>query len=335
MTDVDQSLTLPKNLYLETTNRCNLRCKGCILYNGNWEPDRDISFDELTMITDQLPDLEQIMLHGVGEPLLNLALPQMIRHLKNRNVYTLFNSNGILLDARWQYDLIDAGLDELRISLDAATPKGYRKIRNNSEFNRIVRNLRSFLNLQSSMHVNHPRLSLWFLGTEDNIFELPEFVHLANDIGIGDIYLQRLVYFQDSGGYGVAKSAKSLRNSDGAYLELIQKSHELATRLGIRFEASGLCKPGESIQSETGAESPWMKCYRPSTLMYVTANGNVLPCCIAPFSTIDFASIVLGNVFETPLEQIWRGPKYKTFREKLQSSQPPKCCRGCGILWSL
>ena len=96
MTAVNQSSALPKNLYLEITNRCNLRCKGCILYKGNWEPDRDISFDELTMITDQLPDLEQIMLHGVGEPLLNPDLPQMIRHLKNRNVYTLFNSNGIL-----------------------------------------------------------------------------------------------------------------------------------------------------------------------------------------------------------------------------------------------
>ena len=335
MTVVDQSLTLPKNLYLETTNRCNLRCKGCILYKGNWEPDRDISFDELTMITDQLPDLEQIILHGVGEPLLNPDLPQMIRHLKNRNVYTLFNSNGILLDEGWQHDLVDAGLDELRVSLDAATPEGYRKIRSNSEFYRIVQNLRSFLNLQSNQQVSHPRLSLWFLGTEDNILELPEFVQLANDIGIRDIYLQRLVYFQDNDGYGLARSTRSLQNSDGTYGELIQKSQELATRLGIRFNASGLCRPGESIQSEARAKSPWMKCYRPSTLVYITANGNLLPCCIAPFSTIDFASIVLGNVFETSLEQLWHGARYKTFREKLQSSKPPKCCQGCGILWSL
>ena len=335
MTAVNQISALPKNLYLETTNRCNLRCKGCILYNGNWEPDRDISFDELTMITDQLPDLEKIMLHGVGEPLLNPDLPQMVRHLKNRNVYTLFNSNGILLDDGWRHDLVDAGLDELRVSLDAATPEGYRKIRNNSEFERIVQNLRSFLNLQSAKQVSHPRLSLWFLGTEDNILELPEFVRLASDIGIGDIYLQRLVYFQDNDGYGVARSTKSLQNRDGTYWELIQKSQELATRLGIRFNASGLRKPGESIQSETRAESPWMKCYRPSTLVYITANGNLLPCCISPFSTVDFASIVLGNVFETSLEQLWHGTRYKTFREKLQSSIPPKCCQGCGILWSL
>jgi len=335
MTAVNQSSALPKNLYLEITNRCNLRCKGCILYKGNWEPDRDISFDELTMITDQLPDLEQIILHGVGEPLLNPDLPQMIRHLKNRNVYTLFNSNGILLDTGWQNDLIDAGLDELRVSLDAATPEGYRKIRNNSEFERIVQNLRSFLKVQSAKQVSHPRLSLWFLGTEDNIFELPEFVQLANDIGIGDIYLQRLVYFQDNDGYGVARSTKSLQNSDGTYWELIQKSQELATRFGIRFNASGLCRPGESIQSEARAESPWMRCYRPSTLVYITANGNLLPCCISPFSTIDFASIVLGNVFETSLEQLWHGTRYKTFREKLQSSDPPKCCQGCGVLWSL
>ena len=93
---------LPRNLYLEVTNRCNLKCKACILYKGSWEPPRDITMDELVRITDQLPDLEQIALHGIGEPLLNQELPAMIRHLKNRDVTVVFNSNGILLDDRRQ-----------------------------------------------------------------------------------------------------------------------------------------------------------------------------------------------------------------------------------------
>ena len=89
---------LPRNLYLEVTNRCNLRCKACILYKGSWEPPRDITMDELIRIADQLPGLQRIALHGIGEPLLNEDLPAMIRHLKNRDVSVQFNSNGILLD---------------------------------------------------------------------------------------------------------------------------------------------------------------------------------------------------------------------------------------------
>jgi radical SAM protein with 4Fe4S-binding SPASM domain len=69
--------------------------------------------------------------------------------------------------------------------------------------------------------------------------------------------------------------------------------------------------------------------------MYITANGNVLPCCISPFSTVDYASIILGNVFKDPLAEIWSGARYRNFRKQHQTETPPKCCRGCGVYWSL
>ena len=331
----DHKLKLPSNLYLETTNRCNLRCRGCILYGAKCEPERDISLQNFYRITDQLEDLEWAALHGVGEPLLNAELPAMVRHLKKRNVYTLFNSNGILLDHERQHELIDSGLDEVRISLDAASAAGYKKIRNSNEFERIVRNLRSLRKLQNARSLTGPKLSLWFLGTKENISELPEFVKLAVDIGICEVYLQRLVYYQDDEGYGVAREVKSLQDTDDKSRELIQKSQALAEDLGLRFNASGLCQPIESIQSDSAKQMPWSQCYRPQTLIYITANGNVLPCCIAPFATVDYASIILGNVYESSLNDIWLGTKFKNFRHLLQTADPPKCCQGCGVLWSL
>ena len=335
MSKVEQGLRLPKVLYIETTNRCNLRCKGCVLYRGNWEPDRDMSLQDLVMVTDQLPELERATLHGVGEPLLNKALCRMIAHLKKRNVFVLFNSNGILLDEKRQNAIIDTGLDELRISLDASSSEGYKIIRNSNKFNRIVQNLQTFLKLQKKRRAVTPRLSIWFLGTKENIAELPGLLRLAAEIGIEEIHLQRLVYFQDHGGYGVARREKTLRDSNDETLELIHDSRLLAAQLGIRFNASGLGNPLESLQADSAAKIPWRKCYRPQTLMYITANGNVLPCCISPFSTIDYSSIILGNAFDSALEEIWSGPKYTYFREQLQTETPAKCCRGCGVLWSL
>ena len=335
MLNADQNLKLPKVLYIETTNRCNLRCKGCILYRGNWEPDRDISLAELRRITDQLPDLEQAYLHGIGEPLLNKELPEMIQHLKRRKVYVLFNSNGILLNRRHQQDLITAGLDELRISLDAASSQGYEKIRSSNAFEGVIKNLKSFRLLQKQLQVAFPKLSLWFLGTRDNISELPGFVELAAEIEIEHVYLQRLVYFQDDEGYGVARATKTLQNSTDGASEFIQKSQEMAAKLGIQLNASGQTGPLESLQGKAEAGLPWSKCYRPLTLMYITANGNVLPCCISPFATVDYSSIILGNVFEKSLEEIWSGSKYENFRKQHQSEAPPKSCRGCGLQWSL
>jgi radical SAM protein with 4Fe4S-binding SPASM domain len=331
----ENRIQLPKVLYIETTNRCNLRCKGCILYRGSWEPDRDISLKELIMITEQLPDLEQVYLHGIGEPLLNQALPAIIRHLKKRNVYVLFNSNGILLNSRRQQDLIQAGLNELRISLDAASSEGYESIRSSSAFEQIVENLKSFRVLQKQLQAALPKLSLWFLGTRENISELPGFVELAANIGIEEVYLQRLVYFQDDGGYGIARATETLQGMADGSAALIHRSQEVAAKLGIQFSASGLSMPVESLQGEEEAKLPWSNCYRPLTLMYITANGNVLPCCISPFSTIDYASIILGNVFDSSLEKIWMGSKYENFRKQHQTKTPPKCCRGCGVQWSL
>jgi radical SAM protein with 4Fe4S-binding SPASM domain len=335
MSKVEPELKLPKVLYIETTNRCNLRCKGCILYRGNWESDRDISLAEVIGITDQLPALEQVYLHGIGEPLLNKELPEIIGHLKRRKVYVLFNSNGILLNSQRQQALITAGLDELRISLDAASSKGYEKIRNSNAFDDIVENLKSLLLLQKRRQVSSPKLSLWFLGTRDHIAELPGFIEIAADIGIEDVYLQRLVFFQDDEGYGVARAAKTLQDSADGSPDLIQQSQEMATKLGINFNASGRSRPVESLQGQAQDRLPWNQCYRPLTLMYVTANGNVLPCCISPFATVDYNSIVLGNVFESSLAEIWSGSKYKNFRKQHQTATPPKSCRGCGVQWSL
>ena len=335
MTTVEATLNLPQNLYLEVTNRCNLKCKACILYKGSWEAPRDITLDELIRITDQLPELRQIALHGIGEPLLNEALPDMIRHLKNRDIFVFFNSNGILLDERRQDDLITAGLDELRISLDAASPQGYKAMRNSDKFDHIVCNLKSFVAHKKRLGVAYPKLSLWYLGTRENIAELPEFIRLAAAIGVKDVYLQRLVYFQDDGGYGVALPEKTLMASDGKTREYLNQSQDLAGQFGIQFSASGLRSPLESVQTYSANRSSWQKCFRPKTLMYITSNGNVLPCCISPFSTSDYSSIILGNVFESPLKEIWLGSKYRDFRKTHQTDTPPKCCRGCGILWSL
>ena len=69
--------------------------------------------------------------------------------------------------------------------------------------------------------------------------------------------------------------------------------------------------------------------------MYITANGSVFPCCIAPFSAENLPSITLGNAFDEPLVTIWNNEPYQHFRRALLSDEPHQCCRGCGAQWSL
>src|SRR5437016_4773422 len=186
----------PVCVYLETTNRCNLLCTTCPRTYEELEPPADMSWELFTSIVDQIPNLQRAVLHGVGEPMLVKNLPKMVRYLKERGSYVLFNTNGTVLNERNGRALIEAGLDELRVSLDAANAKSFRAIRGKDYFGRILRNVRAFRDLQEREGKDRPRVSAWLTGLKETIEELPAFVQVAADIGVKEVYLQRLVFFE-------------------------------------------------------------------------------------------------------------------------------------------
>jgi MoaA/NifB/PqqE/SkfB family radical SAM enzyme len=325
----------PVCLYLETTNRCNLLCTTCPRTYAELEPPADMSWELFTSIVEQVPNLARAVLHGVGEPMLVKDLPRMVRYLKERSTYVLFNTNGTALNERNGRALIEAELDELRVSFDAANAKSYRAIRGKDYFNRICKNVRAFRALQEREGHEKPRVSAWLTGLRETVEQLPEFVQLAADTGVKEVYLQRLVFFdQDAIGHARPDQAlyERLSGEESAHIE---RAATLAKTLGIAFSASGAAsEPGMSLKrSDDG--SPWSLCRRPWTVMYFTANGRALPCCIAPFSQRGYENYTLGDATQQTLREIWSGPAYRDFRAALLSDHPPAACKNCGLRWSL
>jgi MoaA/NifB/PqqE/SkfB family radical SAM enzyme len=326
---------MPVCVYLETTNRCNLLCTTCPRTYAELEPPADMSWALFTSIVDQIPNLERAVLHGVGEPMLVKNLPKMVRYLKDRGTYVLFNTNGTVLNDRNGRALIDAGLDELRVSLDASNAESFLAIRGADFFHRILRNVRRFRGLQMREGHERPRVSAWLTGLKETITELPAFVRVAADIGVKEVYLQRLVYFENDS-IGNARPDQALferMTADEAVY--IDEAAALARSLGMTFSASGAAsEPGMSL-TRSGDGSPWSLCRRPWSVMYFTANGRALPCCIAPFSQRGYENYTLGDATQQTLREIWDGPGYSSFREALLSDQPPTACANCGLRWSL
>jgi len=328
-----EAITPPVCLYLEVTNRCNLLCETCPRTFEELEPPADMSWDLFTRIVDQVPNIARVVLHGVGEPMLVKPLPRMIRYLKDRGVYVLFNTNGTLLSAKKHRELIDTGLDELRVSLDAADAKTFLAVRGKNFFARIVRNVQEFTALQRELGITAPRVSLWLTGLQETVDQLPAFVRLAHTMGVREVYLQRLVF--DEAGYGKARPESSLfervREREAAAIDEAQR---IAADLDIRLDASGATEPGLSLQRQTQSQ-PWSTCRRPWSLMYFTARGRALPCCIAPFSARGYETYTLGDATQQTLREIWNGAAYQDFRSALLGDTPPKPCQNCGLRWSL
>ncbi|HXV44329.1 MAG TPA: radical SAM protein [Anaerolineae bacterium] len=329
----------PQVVFIEVTNRCNLLCQTCPRTFFDREPLKTLSYAEFVQIAEQFPEMHRALLHGIGEPLLNKELPQIIKYLKGRGVQVIINSNGTLLTPAWQEALVESGLDEYRCSIDGATPETYARIRGANAFHKLVEGLEGLVKTKARLQAKTPRISIWCVGTKENLAELPGLVRLAARLGVPEVYLQRMVYFarEPEQQYGMARDNRAIFGPDHDYQEEIIAACEiLSAELGLDFRASGARDPRQSLQAARPADfTPWQACMRPWTTAYVTANGNCLPCCISPFATNNYSSLILGNLFERPFGEIWRDHLYQRFRTDVLSSHPHQACASCGVYWSL
>jgi MoaA/NifB/PqqE/SkfB family radical SAM enzyme len=330
---------LPGCVFIEVTNHCNLLCQTCPRTFYTYEQPQTLSWDNFLRVVEQFPTMQRAVLHGIGEPLINRDLPRMIRYLKDRDVTVLFNTNAVLLNAAWDAALIDSGLDELRCSLDAARPETYARIRGVPVLPKIVANLERFTATQRARGVATPRVSIWVTAMQENIAEVPELVRLAARIGAPEVYLQRMVFPEAAEAHlGLLQPEQSLYVSYGEQeAATVAEAERLASELGVSFRASGATTPKQSFGSSQQPPDPrpWAACTRPWTTAYITANGNALPCCISPFATTDYASLLLGNLFDEPFADVWNGERYQRWRTALLSDAPQHACAGCGVNWSL
>ncbi|GIK38394.1 MAG: tungsten cofactor oxidoreductase radical SAM maturase [Chloroflexota bacterium] len=329
----------PRVVFIEVTNRCNLLCQTCPRTFFDREPLKTLTCAEFVQIAEQFPEMRRVLLHGIGEPLLNKELPHIIKYLKGREVEVIINSNGTLLTPVWQEALVESGLDQYRCSIDGARPETYARIRGAHALPKLVEGLAGLVKTKARRQSKTPRLSIWCVGTKENLAELPDLVRLAARLGVPELYLQRLVYFahEPEQQFGMAHDDRAIFGPDQDYQEeIIDACELLSAELGVDFRASGARAPRHSLEAARPADfTPWQECMRPWTTAYVTANGNCLPCCISPFATSHYHSLILGNLFERPFTEIWNDHFYRQFRTTLMSLQPHQACASCGVYWSL
>ncbi len=329
----------PRVVFIEVTNRCNLLCETCPRTFFDREPLKSLTYAEFVQIAEQFPEMRRASLHGIGEPLLNKELPRIIKYLKDREVEVIINSNGTLLTPTWQKALVESGLDEYRCSIDGARPETYARIRGADLLHKLIEGLGGLVKTKARLQANTPRISIWCVGTKENLAELPELVRLAAQLGIREVYLQRMVYFarEPEQQYGFARDDRAIFGPEHDYQEeIIATCEALSAELDLDFRASGARDPRNSLAAARPADfTPWQACLRPWTTAYVTANGNCLPCCISPFATGDYQSLILGNLLERPFAELWNDYLYRQFRTNLMSPQPHKACSNCGVYWSL
>ncbi len=124
----DFAVSHPKVLHVETTTRCNMRCKMCVKQSaGSRIDEQDLPLEVFRRLGPDLAHVHSLVLNGIGEPLLHPDLEEMIAFARARmpdRGRIGFQTNGLALNATWASALVEAGLDVVCVSVDTVSPGG-------------------------------------------------------------------------------------------------------------------------------------------------------------------------------------------------------------------
>ncbi|TVM04137.1 MAG: hypothetical protein CV087_01705 [Candidatus Brocadia sp. WS118] len=302
---------MPIKLDIENVSRCNLKCDMCQV--SSWESLKrgaDMTFEDFKRILDEQFGLIELKIQGMGEPFLGKDFIRMVEYASRKNIWVRTSTNATVLDRKENYKrIIDAGIDEVQISVDGTTKDTYERIRGNADFEVMMKNCKRINRHCDSLEIDKTRM--WVLLQKDNRKELHHFPAFARELGF-----KRVAIILDVHGWGNDQLTDKNTQKKVAYLgeEDVEKLLENARDLGInvtfwdisdKYSQTNLC--------------PW-----PFERAYISSDKKVVPCCmIANPDTFNFG--ILDNTFE----DIWNSQRYVQFRQAHLSGKVPGVCKYC------
>ena len=134
-------------IVMEVFGGCNYTCQMCPQSNPgrgkSWT--RKMPLKEFERILDEIVPkygTPQINLEGSGEPTMAKDLPEYVKAVKKRNLKCFMYCNGARLQGKFMEDVVDAGIDFIRISVIGFDKEKYKKWMNIDNFDLILDNIK-------------------------------------------------------------------------------------------------------------------------------------------------------------------------------------------------
>ena len=268
------------------TGKCNLKCRHCRGF-----PESEISTERARKLIDEIAELEPswVFIEG-GEPLLRQDLFQLLELMQQKQLNVHLSTNGMLLTPQILTTLKRLGV-KVMISIDGATAATYEAIRNGANFERVVQAAHNCAKEGILEAIN-------FTILKTNFREIPGIFELVASIGASKITFIGLKPCQDY-------TEELLTPQE--YGEAIELACQAAQKTGVEFffdepffwatvRERGI--PAQMPAVGAGILVPSTTACIFGEYLLIETNGDVKPCTFAP--------LVLGNVNEKPLGEIWR-----------------------------
>lgn len=243
---VSRLVSLPPNIYLFLTKRCNLTCDFCH-YVG--ELDSSNADSELEMTLEDVQRLEsqgyfkapsKVCFYG-GEPLLNNEIIPMIKYFKGKGHLTSLITNGAYLKKKNQ-DLVEAGLHFMTLSYYPGITEKLEK-----EVSWIAQKL---------------ILNVSFIISDNNLSQLDEVIRYCIRVNAKMITIENLVEKDTCSDKGI---------------EYSEEYKDYKRDVLLRYSSQIIFRWSDVKRSNPVTQK--IQCTEPWDMMLFNKDGKVLPCC--------------------------------------------------------
>jgi radical SAM protein with 4Fe4S-binding SPASM domain len=186
-------------LMVEPTNHCNLQCVMCPQHGKLTRKKGYMKLSLFHKILDQAGShLKSMQLFHSGEALLHPRIGDMIALAVSKNIYTLLNTNGTLLDERKARTLLDSGLHSISFSFDTFDKRTYESIRQGACFEKTLHRMERFLELKAGGNYRNTKAILEIVDMVDTRPHIAGFVRRANAMGFDQVRIWRFHNWADT-----------------------------------------------------------------------------------------------------------------------------------------
>jgi PqqA peptide cyclase len=297
----------PLSLLAEITYRCNLQCPYC--YNpldlGAYRNELDAS--SWCRVIDEAADLGIAQLHlSGGEPTLRAAdCCSLIRHARKRELYVNLITQGTFLTGELLDQLLDAGLEHIQLSLQAADTAAADHIAGARVHGRKLEALRRVTSRDVALTIN-------CVLHRGNIDDVESIIALAESLKVRRLELANAQFY----GWAFANRAALLPSPDQVE-RAAQAVRHARERLGTSMEISHVLADYYQAYPKP-CMNGWTRQF-----MTVAPDGRAFPCPAATAIT----SLRFDNVRDRSLAEIWFNSE--AFNAYRGTDWMPQPCRSC------
>lgn len=289
-----------------TTNACNMYCAHCYRDAG-CKADEELSTVEAKILLEQIARAGfKIMIFSGGEPLMRPDILDLVKHAASLNLIPVFGTNGTLITKKFAQDLKSAGARGMGISLDSMNAEKHDKFRAyKNAWLEAVTGMKNCAAVGLPFQI-HTTVMDW------NQSELEAITDFAVEIGAKAHHF----FFLVPTGRAATIEEESLRADE--YEKVLTRIMLKQSQVDIELKPT--CAPqflriadqlGMSVRFHRG-------CLAGLSYCIISPRGKVQPCA--------YLNIELGDVRETPFDEIWRN---NSVLQKLRTLDYSGNCGDC------